>query len=64
VALTRHTRNFLYCTTRLIKDAIVDRINAVVINTKISDENLARKQVEIEKKNKSLVQIVKIKKNL
>jgi hypothetical protein len=54
VALTRHTKNFLYCTTRLIKDAIVDKINAVIINTKIGDENMARKQIESEKKTRNL----------
>ncbi len=51
VALTRHTKNFLYCTTRLIKDAKIDKINPVVINTKEGDENLAKLQVDWKKKN-------------
>jgi hypothetical protein len=55
VALTRHTKKFIYCTTRLIKDTIVDQINAVVINTKIGDENMARKQIEGEKEKQKFL---------
>jgi hypothetical protein len=50
VALTRHTKNFLYCPTRLIKDAKVDKINPVVINTEEGDKNLAKLQVDWKKK--------------